>query len=119
MPTLSKRGEAAFSSPIRKLAAAADRAKQNGKKVYHLNIGQPDILTPPNALKAVREAQIDILAYSPSNGNASYREKLPAYYKKYGVDITPDDILVTTGASEGILFTLLAALYREESLLST
>lgn len=118
MPSLSRRGEAAFSSPIRKLAAAADRAKKNGKKVYHLNIGQPDILTPPNALKAVREAQIDILAYSPSNGYASYREKLPAYYKKFGVQVTADDIMVTSGASEGILFTLLACLDRSESVLS-
>lgn len=118
MPTLSKRGEAAFSSPIRKLASAAERAKKNGKRVYHLNIGQPDILTPPNALKAVREAHIDILAYSPSNGYPSYREKLPAYYQKYGVDISPDDIVVTSGASEGILFTLLACLDRGESVLS-
>ena len=118
MPKVSRRGEAAFSSPIRKLAAAADRAKQHGKKVYHLNIGQPDILTPANALQAVREAKIDILAYSPSNGYATYREKLPDYYRKYGVEIGPNDILVTSGASEGILFTLLACLNQGESVLS-
>ncbi len=118
MPFVSNRGEHAFSSPIRKLAAAADRAKRAGKKVYHLNIGQPDIQTPENALRAVREAQIDILAYSPSNGNAGYREKLPAYYRTCGVEIGPEDILVTSGASEGILFTLLACLDPGESVLS-
>lgn len=118
MPSVSHRGDNAFSSPIRKLAAAAERAKRDGKKVYHLNIGQPDIHTPENALRAVREARIDILAYSPSQGHAPYREKLPAYYKKYGVDITPDDILVTSGASEGILFTLLACLDKGQSVLS-
>lgn len=118
MPSVSQRGAAAFSSPIRKLAAAAERAKRSGKKVYHLNIGQPDILTPENALRAVREAHIDILAYSPSQGHAPYREKLPKYYQKYGVDISPNDILVTSGASEGILFTLLACLDRGESVLS-
>lgn len=118
MPSVSHRGDNAFSSPIRKLAAAAERAKRDGKKVYHLNIGQPDIHTPENALRAVREAHIDILAYSPSQGHAPYREKLPAYYQKYGVDITPDDILVTSGASEGILFTLLACLDKGQSVLS-
>jgi aspartate aminotransferase len=118
VPSISQRGATAFSSPIRKLAAAAERAKRSGKKVYHLNIGQPDIPTPPNALQAVRDAVIDILAYSPSQGHAPYREKLPAYYQKYGVDITANDILVTSGASEGILFTLLACLDKGQAVLS-
>jgi aspartate aminotransferase len=118
MPSISQRGEAAFSSPIRKLASAAEQAKKNGKKVYHLNIGQPDILTPKNALQAVRDAQVDILAYSPSQGHAGYREKLPTYYRKYGVTVHPDDIMVTSGASEGILFTLLACLDRDDTVLS-
>lgn len=118
MPNISERGLTAHSSPIRKLAASAENAKKAGKKVYHLNIGQPDIHTPKVALDAVRNAQIDILAYSPSNGNASYREKLPAYYRRFGIDIHPDEILVTSGASEGVLFTLLACLNPGESLLS-
>jgi len=118
MPSISNRGEAAHSSPIRKLAAAADHAKQSGKKVYHLNIGQPDIHTPEVGLEAVRRAQLDILAYSPSNGNLSLREKMPAYYQKFGIDISPDDILVTSGASEGVLFTLLACLDAGEAVLS-
>jgi len=108
MPKISNRGETAHSSPIRKLASAAEEAKKAGKKVYHLNIGQPDILTPPAALDAVRNFDFNILAYSPSNGYASYREKLPAYYRNFGIHIRPDEILITSGASEGILFTLLA-----------
>jgi len=118
MPTISDRGLSAHSSPIRKLAAAADDAKKAGKKVYHLNIGQPDILTPKVALDAVRNADIDILAYSPSNGYPSYREKLPAYYRKFDIEIHPDEILITSGASEGVLFTLLACLNAGESVLS-
>lgn len=118
MPNISNRGISAHSSPIRKLAGSAERAKKAGKKVYHLNIGQPDIHTPQVALDAVRNAVIDILAYSPSNGNASYREKLPAYYRRFDIDIHPDEILITSGASEGILFTLLACLNPGESVLS-
>ena len=118
MPNISHRGEAAHSSPIRKLAAAAEQAKQSGKKVYHLNIGQPDILTPPLGLEAVRRAELDILAYSPSNGYPSLREKMPAYYRKFGIEIAPSDILVTSGASEGILFTLLACLDAGDAVLS-
>jgi aspartate aminotransferase len=118
MPSISHRGENAHSSPIRKLASAADRAKKSGKKVYHLNIGQPDIRTPQVGLDAVRNAQVDILAYSPSNGNASLREKMPAYYQKFGIDIRPDEILVTSGASEGVLFTLLACLDLGDAVLS-
>lgn len=118
MPNISARGLSAHSSPIRKLAASAEGAKKAGKKVYHLNIGQPDILTPKVALDAVRNTSFDILAYTPSNGIASYREKLPAYYRKFGIDIDPDEILVTSGASEGVQFTLLACLNPGESVLS-
>ncbi len=118
MPSISQRGETAHSSPIRKLAAAAELAKKAGKKVYHLNIGQPDILTPRAGLDAVRNIDLDILAYSPSNGNASLREKMPAYYRKFGVDLHPDEILITSGASEGILFTLLACLDAGDAVLS-
>ena len=118
MPKISNRGETAHSSPIRKLAAAAEQAKQAGKKVYHLNIGQPDILTPTAALEAVRHFDFHILAYSPSNGYPSYREKLPAYYHHFDIHIHPDEILVTSGASEGILFTLLACFDAGEYVLS-
>jgi aspartate aminotransferase len=119
VPQVSQRGENAHTSPIRKLSPYADAAKNAGKKVYHLNIGQPDIKTPAAALRQVQATDIDILAYSPSAGHASYRQKLPVYYQKYGIDIQPDDILVTNGASEGIYFTLLACLDRGQSVLAT
>jgi len=118
MPSISQRGEAAHSSPIRKLAAAAERAKKAGKKVYHLNIGQPDILTPRAGLDAVRAIDLDIVAYSPSNGYPSLREKMPAYYRKFGVDVRPEEIIVTSGASEGVLFALLACLDAGDAVLS-
>lgn len=118
MPSISQRGETAHSSPIRKLAAAAERAKKAGKKVYHLNIGQPDILTPRAGLDAVRIIDLDILAYSPSNGYPSLREKMPAYYRKFGLEVKPDEIIVTAGASEGILFALLACLDADDAVLS-
>jgi aspartate aminotransferase len=118
MPSISQRGESAHSSPIRKLAAAAERAKKSGKKVYHLNIGQPDILTPRAGLDAVRSIDLDIVAYSPSNGYPSLREKMPAYYRKFGVDVRPEEIIVTSGASEGVLFALLACLDAGDAVLS-
>ncbi len=92
------------SSPIRKLVPYAEAAKKKGIKVYHLNIGQPDIETPPAILDAVRKADIKVLEYSHSAGNESYRRKLVQYYKKVGIDVTYDQILITTGGSEAILF---------------
>lgn len=118
MPTPSHRSQQAHSSPIRKLAPYADQAKKNGKQVWHLNIGQPDILSPGQALQAVKSADLQLLAYSPSAGAASYREKLPQYYRRRGIDISPDDILVTNGASEAILFALLACVEAGESVLT-
>ncbi len=118
MPTISSRGANAHTSPIRKLSPYADAAKKAGKKVYHLNIGQPDIQTPPAALQKVRTTDVKVLEYSPSAGIASYREKLPEYYRRNGIDVTPGDILVTSGASEGIYFALLACLDRGETILS-
>lgn len=118
MPTISSRGANAHTSPIRKLSPYADAAKKAGKKVYHLNIGQPDIQTPPAALQKVRATDVKVLEYSPSAGIASYREKLPEYYRRNGIDVTPGDILVTSGASEGIYFALLACLDRGETILS-
>ncbi len=118
MPSISQRNTAAHSSPIRKLTPFADQAKKVGKKVWHLNIGQPDILSPENALQAVRDNTLPILAYSPSAGIATYRNKLPAYYRKFGISITPDDILVTTGASEALFFTFLACLDAGQAVLT-
>ena len=98
------------SSPIRKLAPLAVQAKERGVKIYHLNIGQPDLPTPEKALEAVRSIDRKTLEYSPSQGFASLREKLAGYYKKFGIDLTPDDIIVTTGGSEAVLFSFLACL---------
>jgi aspartate aminotransferase len=119
MPLVSTRGTNAYTSPIRRLAPYADAAKQRGTKVFHLNIGQPDIPTPRAALTQLHPADTTVLAYSPSNGIASYRKKLPAYYKKFGVDLTPDNIMVTAGASEGILLSFLACLDAGQSVLTT
>ncbi len=96
-------------SPIRKLAPYADNAKKEGAKVYHLNIGQPDIKTPEAMLKAYSEVP-DVIAYGPSNGLEEYREKLAQYYSDIGKDIGSENVFVTTGGSEAIIFTLLSAL---------
>ncbi len=90
------------ASPIRKLAPYANQAKRAGKQVYHLNIGQPDIETPQIMLDAIRNVTFDVWAYTPSEGTASYREKLAGYYNRLGYDIDPAHILVTTGGSEAI-----------------
>ncbi len=91
-------------SPIRKLVPYAEAAKKRGTKVFHLNIGQPDIETPAAILDAVRNADIKVLEYSHSAGNESYRRKLTQYYKKVGIDVNYDQILITTGGSEAIMF---------------
>ena len=98
------------SSPIRKLARYADAAKRNGIHVYHLNIGQPDIKTPQCALEAARNIDTSILAYSASQGNKSLRTKLVSYYAEYGIDLSPDEIIITTGGSEAVLFAFMACL---------
>ncbi len=110
MLTISKRGEQMPASPIRKLVPYAEAAKKRGTKVYHLNIGQPDIETPPAIMDAVRNTHIKVLEYSHSAGNESYRRKLTQYYKKVGIDISHDQILVTTGGSEAIMFGFFACL---------
>src|SRR5436190_3512074 len=110
MLNISQRGKQMPPSPIRKLVPFAEAAKKKGIKVYHLNIGQPDIETPPVILDAVRNADIKVLEYSHSAGNESYRRKLVQYYKKVGIDITHEQILVTTGGSEAIMFGLLTCL---------
>ncbi|MCF8302068.1 MAG: pyridoxal phosphate-dependent aminotransferase [Bacteroidales bacterium] len=106
MPTISNKGQRMPESPIRKLVPYAEKAKKQGKKVYHLNIGQPDIETPDIALEAVRNFDQKVVEYSHSAGIHSYREKLVEYYKKHKIDITPDEIIVGAGASEAILFTM-------------
>lgn len=98
------------ASPIRKLVPFAEAAKKRGTKVYHLNIGQPDIETPPAILDAVRHADIRTLEYSHSAGNESYRRKLVQYYKKVGIEVTHEDIIITTGGSEAIMFGFFACL---------
>ena len=94
-------------SPIRKLVPFAEAAKKKGIKVFHLNIGQPDIETPPSILDAVRKADIRVLEYSHSAGNESYRRKLTGYYKNVGINISPEQIIITTGGSEAIMFGFL------------
>lgn len=105
MPTLSQRGLVLPASPIRKLAAFAEQAKQKGIQVLHLNIGQPDIKAPEAALRAVQQSSLDLLPYGPSQGTTAYRTKLCRYYKTHNIELEPDQILVTTGASEAIYFT--------------
>jgi len=106
MPTISNKGKQMPESPIRKLVPYADIAKKNGNKVYHLNIGQPDIKTPEVALNAVKNADITVLEYSHSAGFESYRTKLSQYYKDHGLPIEVADIIITTGGSEALLFAL-------------
>ncbi len=104
MLSISQRGQLMPPSPIRKLVPFAEAARKKGIIVYHLNIGQPDIETPPSLLDAVRKADIKVLEYSHSAGNESYRRKLVTYYKRVGIDVNHNEIIVTTGGSEAILF---------------
>lgn len=104
MPRISTKGETMPSSPIRKLVPFSDEAKKRGVHVYHLNIGQPDIETPEGARNAVKNFDQKVIAYSHSAGNMSCREKLSQYYKSVNINVTPDEILMTTGGSEAILF---------------
>ena len=94
-------------SPIRKLTPFSESAKKKGIKVYHLNIGQPDIKTPPAAINAIKNIQLDILEYTHSAGIESYRKKLATYYKNQNVDVNMEDIIVTSGGSEALLFALM------------
>ena len=110
MLKISDRGEQMPPSPIRKLVPFAEAAKKNGVKVFHLNIGQPDIETPPSIMDAVRKADIRVLEYSHSAGNESYRRKLVGYYKSVGISVSPEQILITTGGSEAIMFGFFACL---------
>jgi aspartate aminotransferase len=106
MPKVSIKGQQMPESPIRKLVPYAEIAKKKGHKVYHLNIGQPDIKTPGVALQAVKNADITVLEYSHSAGFESYRTKLAAYYRNHGLPIDTQDIIITTGGSEALLFAM-------------
>ena len=96
------------SSPIRKLAPLADEARRRGIQVHHLNIGQPDLPTPPMLLDTFRKQELSVLAYGHSAGLPEYREALARYYRSHGIDVTSQEVMVTTGGSEAILFALLA-----------
>lgn len=110
MPNVSNRGSSMPASPIRKLVPFAEKAKQNGKHIYHLNIGQPDIKTPKSALDAVRSFDKEVLAYSHSAGFETYRRKLVSYYAKFDIAVTHEDMIVTTGGSEALYFGLFSCL---------
>lgn len=104
MPKISKKGQLMPSSPIRKLVPYSEQAYKDGKTVYHLNIGQPDIKTPKIAMDAVKATSVDILAYSRSEGSEEYRKKIANYYAKNNIHVGHNDIIVTTGGSEALLF---------------
>jgi aspartate aminotransferase len=110
MLTISHRGQQMPASPIRKLVPFAEAAKKRGTKVYHLNIGQPDIETPKMILDAVRNSNFKVLEYSHSAGNESYRRKLVGYYNSVGINVDYDEIIITTGGSEAILFAFMACM---------
>ena len=106
MPQISNKGQAMPDSPIRKLVPYAEEAKKKGINVYHLNIGQPDIRTPQVALDAVKHADLEVLEYTRSEGSETYRKKLAGYYKDHDINVDYNDIVITTGGSEALLFTM-------------
>lgn len=116
---ISDRAESMPFSPIRKLAPYADAAKRNGVKVYHLNIGQPDIKTPQCALDALKDIDRTILEYSPSDGYLSLRTEMVKYYAEYGIYLSPDEIIITAGGSEAVLFAFLACLDSGDEIIVT
>lgn len=110
MPKISRRGEEMPLSPIRKLAPLAVEAEKRGVKIFRLNIGQPDIPTPQKALDALKDVDRKVLEYSPSQGTLSLREALVNYYERYQIKLTPDEIIVTAGGSEAVLFAFMSCL---------
>lgn len=119
MPSISEKGRAMPASPIRKLVPYSEEAKRKGIKVYHLNIGQPDIPTPEVAFNAIRNINLKVLEYSHSAGNESYRRKLAGYYKSIGISVDYTQILITTGGSEAILFALMSCINPGEEVITT
>jgi len=117
MPTISTKGQNMPSSPIRKLVPFAEKARAEGKKIYPLNIGQPDIETPKVALDAVKNMDLKVLEYSHSAGFESYRRKLVGYYAQHNIDITHEDIIITTGGSEALLFAMMSCLDQGDELI--
>ncbi len=118
MPSISEKGKAMPASPIRKLVPYSEVAKKKGRKVYHLNIGQPDIPTPEVALNAIRNINLEVIEYSHSAGNESYRRKLAAFYQKIGINIDHTEMLITTGGSEAILFALMSCINPGEEVIT-
>jgi aspartate aminotransferase len=118
MPQISEKGKAMPASPIRKLVPYAEEAKRKGRKIYHLNIGQPDIPTPELALKAIRENKLKVVEYSHSAGNESYRKGLAAYYQSVGINVTHNDMIITTGGSEAITITFMSCLNPGDEVIS-
>ena len=110
MPNISERAVKMPSSPIRKLVPLADEARKRGVKIYHLNIGQPDLPTPNEGLEALKKIDREVLEYSPSDGFLSLREKLVGYYDQYQIKLQPEDIIITTGGSEAVLFAFMSCL---------
>ena len=119
MPSISQRGQEMPQSPIRKLAPLAMQAKSRGIHVYHLNIGQPDLPTPAPALDAMKNIDRKVLEYSPSQGFLSLRKKMVSYYAKYDINVTEDDIIVTSGGSEAVLFAFMSTLNPGDEILIT
>ncbi|MDQ3192371.1 MAG: aminotransferase class I/II-fold pyridoxal phosphate-dependent enzyme, partial [Bacteroidota bacterium] len=117
MPQLSLMGDKMPASPIRKLVPFAEQAKKKGRIIYHLNIGQPDIETPQNVLKAFKEIDLNVIEYSHSAGFESYREGLARYYKKLGIEITLNDIIITNGGSEAIQIGFMTCLNPEDEII--
>lgn len=110
MPNISQRGQIMPESPIRKLVPLSNAAKERGLKVYHLNIGQPDLPTPQEGLEVLKHIDRKVLEYSPSEGLLTLRQKLEKYYKRFNINVDVDDIIVTTGGSEAVLFAFMACL---------
>jgi len=118
MPSISDKGKSMPASPIRKLVPYSEEAKRKGRKVYHLNIGQPDIPTPEVALNALHNINLKVIEYSHSAGNESYRRKLATFYQKIGINIDHTEMLVTTGGSEAILFAFLSCVNPGEEVIT-
>jgi len=118
MPSISEKGKSMPASPIRKLVPYSEEAKRKGRKVFHLNIGQPDIPTPEVAINALKNINIKVIEYSHSAGNETYRRKLAAYYQKIGINITHTEMLITTGGSEAILFALMSCVNPGEEVIT-
>ena len=117
MPNISRKALVMPESPIRKLVPYAEMAKKKGTHVYHLNIGQPDIESPETAINAIKNIDLKVIEYSHSAGFESYREKLAKSYSSQGINVTSEDILVTTGGSEALLFGLMTACEPEDEII--